>query len=165
MTPPSQPSSKPWYRQLYVQVLVAIAIGIVVGWQWPSLGEAMQPIGTTFITAMKMLIGPIVFLTIIGGIASVADLRKVGLTGVKALTYFQVGTIIAMVTGLVAINLFRLGDGVHANPAAIKTSETAQTYIQSGQERHWWEFLTNLVPESFFKASPTATSCRSSSSR
>ena len=112
----------------------------------------MQPIGTTFIAAMKMLIGPIVFLTIIGGIASVADLKKVGLTGLKALTYFQVGTIIAMVTGLVAINLFRLGDGVHANPAAIQTSDTAQTYIETGETRQWWEFLTHLVPESFFGA-------------
>ena len=73
---------------------------------------AMEPIGTTFVTAMKMLIGPIVFLTIVGGIASVADLKKVGMTGIKALTYFQIGTIIAMVMGLVAINVFRLGDGV-----------------------------------------------------
>jgi aerobic C4-dicarboxylate transport protein len=97
------PPRKRWYRQLYVQVLVAIVIGIFVGWRWPDLGEAMQPIGTTFIAAMKMLIGPIVFLTIIGGIAGVADLKKVGMTGLKALTYFQIGTIIAMITGLVAI--------------------------------------------------------------
>ncbi|WP_241267125.1 cation:dicarboxylate symporter family transporter [Streptomyces scabichelini] len=75
----------------------------------------MEPIGTTFITAMKMLIGPIVFLTIIGGIAGVADLKKVGRTGIKALTYFQVGTIVALLRALVAIDVFRLGDGVHAN--------------------------------------------------
>ena len=67
----------------------------------------MEPIGTTFVNAMKMLIGPIVFLTIVGGIASVADLKKVGMTGLKALTYFQVGTILAMIFGLVAINIFR----------------------------------------------------------
>ena len=145
-------SKKPWYRQLYVQVLIAIVIGIFVGWRWPDLGEAMQPIGTTFIAAMKMLIGPIVFLTIIGGIASVADIRKVGLTGLKALTYFQIGTIIAMATGLVAINVFRLGDGVHANPAAIQTSDTAQKYIETGETKQWWEFLTHLIPESFFGA-------------
>jgi aerobic C4-dicarboxylate transport protein len=81
-----------WYRQLYVWVLTAILIGIVVGWLAPSTRIAMEPIGTTFINAMKMLIGPIVFLTIVGGIASVADLKKVGMTGLKALTYFQVGT-------------------------------------------------------------------------
>jgi aerobic C4-dicarboxylate transport protein len=141
---------KPWYRQLYVQVLIAIVIGIFVGWRWPDLGEAMQPIGTTFIAAMKMLIGPIVFLTIVGGIASVADLKKVGMTGLKALTYFQVGTIIAMATGLVAINVFRLGDGVHADPATIEVGESAQKYTQTGETRQWWEFLTHIVPESFF---------------
>ncbi len=76
-THPDAPTArKPWYRQLYVQVLIAIVIGIVLGWRWPDLGEAMQPIGTTFIAAMKMLIGPIVFLTIVGGIAGVADLKR-----------------------------------------------------------------------------------------
>lgn len=70
-------AAKPWYRQLYVQVLVAIVIGVVLGWKWPDPATDMEPIGTTFITAMKMLIEPIVFLTIIGGIAGVADLRKV----------------------------------------------------------------------------------------
>lgn len=146
------PPRKRWYRQLYVQVLVAIVIGIFVGWRWPDLGEAMQPIGTTFITAMKMLIGPIVFLTIIGGVAGVADLKKVGMTGLKALTYFQIGTILAMITGLVAINFFRLGDGLHVDPATIETTDSAQQYIQTGETREWWEFLTHLVPDSFFGA-------------
>ncbi|MFC6066392.1 C4-dicarboxylate transporter DctA [Streptomyces ochraceiscleroticus] len=144
--------SKPWWRQLYVQVLLAIVIGIFLGWRWPDLATSMEPIGTTFIAAMKMLIGPIVFLTIIGGIAGVADLKKVGLTGIKALTYFQVGTIVALLTGLVAINVFRLGDGVHADPSTISTSGEADQYIKSGEHQHWWEFLTNLVPHSFFGA-------------
>ncbi|MFF1395774.1 C4-dicarboxylate transporter DctA [Streptomyces sp. NPDC058287] len=143
---------KPWYRQLYIQVLAAIVIGIVLGWQWPDLATSMEPIGTTFIAAMKMLIGPIVFLTIISGIAGVADLKKVGLTGLRALTYFQVGTIAALVTGLVAINLFRLGDGVHADPSRLNTSGDAGQYIQQGEHQQWWEFLTNLVPHSFFGA-------------
>ncbi|MEW2262479.1 C4-dicarboxylate transporter DctA [Streptomyces sp. NPDC047853] len=131
---------------------MAIVIGIVLGWRWPDLATAMEPIGTTFITAMKMLIGPIVFLTIIGGIAGVADLKKVGLTGVKALTYFQVGTIIAMLTGLVAINVFRLGDGVHADPSKLQTTGDADQYITKGENQHWWEFLTHIVPDSFFGA-------------
>ena len=75
--------------------------------------------------AMRMLIGPIVFLTIVGGIASVADLKKVGMTGLKALTYFQVGTIFALIFGLVAINIFRLGEGVNADASTIKTSDSA----------------------------------------
>lgn len=144
--------SKPWYRQLYVQVLVAIVIGIVLGWRWPDLATSMEPIGTTFITAMKMLIGPIVFLTIIGGISGVSDLKKVGRTGLKALTYFQVGTIIALLTGLIAINVFRLGEGVHANPSALEVSGDAGQYIEAGEHQHWWEFLTGIVPDSFFGA-------------
>ncbi|MEV7093291.1 C4-dicarboxylate transporter DctA [Amycolatopsis sp. NPDC051045] len=143
---------KPWYRQLYVQVLVAIVIGVVLGALAPDLGKAMQPIGTTFIATMKVLIGPIVFLTVIGGIAGVADLKKVGLTGLKALTYFQVGTIVALGFGLVAINLVRLGDGVNANPAALHPTGSAEKYIQTGETQHWWEFFTNLVPDSFFSA-------------
>src|SRR5690349_14395965 len=139
---------KPWYRQLYVQVLIAIAIGIFVGWRWPDLGEAMQPIGTTFIAAMKMLIGPIVFLTIVGGIASVADLKKVGMTGLKALTYFQIGTICALAFGLVAINVFRLGEGVNADPGAIKTSDSAAKLIDAGAHQEWWQFITHIIPNS-----------------
>ncbi|MGY0056318.1 C4-dicarboxylate transporter DctA [Streptomyces sp. LZ34] len=145
-------TAKPWFRQLYIQVLVAIVIGIVLGWRWPDLATSMEPIGTTFITAMKMLIGPIVFLTIIGGIAGVADLKKVGLTGIKALTYFQIGTIVALLTGLVAINIVRLGDGVHADPSTLDTSGDAGQYIEQGRHQHWWEFLTHVVPNSFFGA-------------
>ncbi|MEU9593503.1 C4-dicarboxylate transporter DctA [Streptomyces sp. NPDC048193] len=144
--------AKPWYRQLYVQVLAAIVVGIVLGWRWPDLGTSMEPIGTTFVTAMKMLIGPIVFLTIIGGIAGVADLKKVGRTGVKALAYFQIGTVVAMAAGLVAINLFPLGKGVHADVGELDTSGDAGQYIEKGEHQHWWEFLTNLVPDSFFGA-------------
>src|SRR3954452_23966669 len=137
-----------WYRQLYVQVLVAIILGVVVGAVWPNVGVAMEPIGTTFVTLMKMLIGPIVFLTIVGGIASVADLKKVGLTGIKALTYFQVGTILAMIFGLVAINLFRLGDGVNADAGQLKTTDDVGTLVQAGEQTHWWDFLLRVVPDS-----------------
>ncbi|MDW6064650.1 C4-dicarboxylate transporter DctA [Streptomyces sp. FXJ1.4098] len=144
--------AEPWYRQLYVQVLVAIVVGIGLGWRWPDVATSMEPIGTTFVTAMKMLIGPIVFLTIVSGVAGVADLKKVGRTGVKALTYFQLGTIVAMATGLVAINIFRLGDGVHADVSGLDVSGDAGQYIEKGEHQHWWEFLTNLVPNSFFGA-------------
>ena len=98
-----------WHRQLYFWVIVAIILGVVVGWLWPGFGTAMEPVGTTFVTAMRMLIGPIVFLTIVAGIASVANIKQVGATGIKALVYFQFGTLLAMATGLVAINLIPLG--------------------------------------------------------
>lgn len=136
------------YRQLYFWVLVAILVGILVGWLAPETGQAMQPIGTTFIEAMKMLIGPIVFLTIVGGIASVADLKKVGTTGLKALGYFQIGTILAMLLGLVAINIFRLGDGVNADASKIQATGSAAELIEKGEHQQWWEFLTHVVPGS-----------------
>src|SRR3954447_15971005 len=138
-----------WYRQLYFWVLTAIVIGILVGWLAPHTGEAMQRIGTTFVEAMKMLIGPIVFLTIVGGIASVADLKKVGVTGLKAQGYFQVGTIVAMVTGLVAINILRLGNGVNADVSSLKPTEDVGTLDQAGEQAHWWDFLLRVLPESF----------------
>jgi len=137
-----------WFRQLYFWVLTAIVIGILVGWLAPATGIAMEPIGTTFVNAMKMLIGPIVFLTIVGGIASVADLKKVGMTGLKALTYFQIGTICALAFGLVAINVFRLGDGINADPGSIKTSDSAAKLIDAGAHQEWWQFITNIIPTS-----------------
>ncbi|WP_255769196.1 C4-dicarboxylate transporter DctA [Pseudarthrobacter sulfonivorans] len=151
-TADAQPATKApktrWYRQLYFWVLTAIVVGILVGWLAPTTGIAMEPIGTTFVSSMKMLIGPIVFLTIVGGIASVADLKKVGMTGLKALTYFQVGTIFAMIFGLVAINIFRLGEGVNADAGSIKTSDSAAKLIDAGQHQEWWQFLTHIIPNS-----------------
>ena len=137
-----------WYRQLYFWVIVAIVLGVLVGWLAPGVGRAMEPIGTTFVAAMRMLIGPIVFLTIIGGIAGVADLRKVGLTGVKALVYFQVGTLLALATGLIAINLLPLGRGVNADASTIEVSETVGGLIEKGENQHWWDFLTHIIPTS-----------------
>ena len=139
---------KRWYRQLYFWVLTGIVLGILVGWLAPATGIAMEPIGTTFVNAMRMLIGPIVFLTIVGGIASVADLKKVGMTGLKALTYFQIGTIFALLFGLVAINIFRLGDGVNADASAIKTTDSAAKLIDAGAHQEWWQFLTHVIPTS-----------------
>ncbi|SDL06179.1 C4-dicarboxylate transporter DctA [Arthrobacter sp. ok362] len=137
-----------WYRQLYFWVLTGIVLGILVGWLAPTAAVALEPIGTTFVNAMRMLIGPIVFLTIVGGIASVADLKKVGMTGLKALTYFQIGTIFALLFGLVAINIFRLGDGVNADASAIKTTDSAAKLIDAGAHQEWWQFLTHIIPTS-----------------
>lgn len=142
-------AKKPWFRQLYFWVIVAIILGIALGALAPDLAKSMEPIGTTFVAAMRMLIGPIIFLTIVGGIASVADLRKVGMTGLKSLLYFQGGTIVALAFGMIAINLFPLGEGVNANVAALQPNDKAAKLIASGEEQHWWTFLTHIVPESF----------------
>ncbi|WP_157252980.1 C4-dicarboxylate transporter DctA [Nonomuraea typhae] len=135
-------------RQLYVWVLLAIVAGILLGWLWPAAGVAMQPVGTTFVNAIKMLITPIVFLTIVSGICGVDNMRRLGRIGIKAMVYFQAGTLLALIVGLVAINIFAPGEGVHADPGSLQLSGDAATYAEKGKEGQWWEFLTGLVPTS-----------------
>jgi aerobic C4-dicarboxylate transport protein len=154
-TTPAEPSVRartPWFKQLYFWVLIAIALGIVVGFLWPSVGVGLEPVGTTFVSAIKMIITPIIFLTVVSGIAGVADLRGVGRIGAKALFYFEVVTTVALVIGMVAVNVFKPGAGVHANPGAIEVSEKASTYIQAGESQSYWHFLTDLVPSSIVGA-------------
>jgi aerobic C4-dicarboxylate transport protein len=142
----------PRYRQLYVWVLAAIALGIAVGYFWPSVGIGLEPLGTTFVSAIKMIIPPVIFLTVVSGIAGVADMRGVGRVGLKALIYFEVVSTIALVLGLIAVNVLRPGDGVHADTGSIEVSKTAATYIQQGETQSWWHFLTDLVPTSLVGA-------------
>jgi aerobic C4-dicarboxylate transport protein len=141
-------AKKPLYRHLYFWVMVAIVAGILVGWLAPDFATGLEPLGTTFVAAMRMLIGPIVFLTIINGIASVADIKRVGSVGIKALIYFQVGTLVAMTFGLLAINLFPLGEGINADASAIQPSDSVNQLIQTGESQKWWEFLVHIVPTS-----------------
>ena len=149
--PVTEPTTR-WYRQLYFWVIVAIVAGVLVGWLAPGVGKAMEPVGTGFVALLRTLIGPIVFLTIIGGIAGVADLKKVGLTGVKALVYFQIGTLLALVTGLLAINLLPLGVGVDADASRIEVSASAAGLIEKAENQHWWDFLTHIIPTTMANA-------------
>ncbi|MFD5124703.1 C4-dicarboxylate transporter DctA [Streptomyces sp. NPDC058385] len=142
------PPSKPWYKQLYFWVLTAIVCGILTGWLWPSVGVALEPVGTTFVSAIKMLITPIVFLTIVAGIGGVESLRRVGRVGLKSLLYFQAGTLAALAVGLIAVNVFQPGAGVHAHPGEIHLSGDAAQYVKDGEGQSWWHFLTDIVPSS-----------------
>ncbi|MCW2899465.1 MAG: dctA [Streptosporangiaceae bacterium] len=146
-TPPERVRT-PVYRQLYVWVLTAIVLGIVVGAVWPSVGVGLEPLGTTFVNAIKMIITPIIFLTVVSGIAGVEDLRRVGRVGLKALVYFEAVTTVALALGLIAVNVFRPGAGVHAKPGTLEVSGKAATYIQQGESQSWWHFITDMVPDS-----------------
>ncbi|WP_320783475.1 C4-dicarboxylate transporter DctA [Streptomyces sp. CRN 30] len=155
MAAPAMPASpltdapkKPWYRQLYFWVLTAIVTGVLTGWLWPEAGTALEPVGTTFVAAIKMLITPIVFLTIVAGIGSVDSLGRVGRVGLKSLLYFQAGTLAALLIGLLAVNLFQPGAGVHAHPGDLHLEGDASQYVKEGQNQDWWHFLTDLVPTS-----------------
>src|SRR6266487_3115453 len=95
------PGRKPWYKILYLQVLLAVGAGIVVGWLFPELGTALKLLGDGFIKLVKMLIGPIIFCTVVHGIASMGDLKKLGRTGLKTLVYFEVVSTLALIIGLI----------------------------------------------------------------
>ncbi|MFH9424225.1 C4-dicarboxylate transporter DctA [Streptomyces sp. NPDC017529] len=145
---PAPPHARPWNRQLYFWVLTAIVSGILTGWLWPAAGVALGPVGTTFVAAIKMLITPIVFLTVVAGIGSVDSLGRVGRVGLKALAYFQAGTLLALLLGLLAVNVFQPGAGVHAHPGDLRLEGDAAQYVKEGADRSWWHFLTDLVPTS-----------------
>ena len=133
-------------RQLYFWVLVGILAGIVVGAVAPGVGESLKPLGDTFVNAIKMIITPVIFVTVVAGIAGVSDLKKVGRIGVKALVYFEVMTTIALLLGLVVMNVLKPGAGVNAEPPAV--SETVAEYIEEGEAQDFVSIFTHIVPDS-----------------
>ena len=140
-----------WWKNLYVQVLVAIAIGVLLGHFRPDLGEQMKPLGDGFIKLVKMIIAPVIFLTIVAGIAKIGDLKHVGKIGLKALIYFEVLTTAALVIGLVVANVVRPGAGMGIDPAQIDASGIAQ-YQKSAHEQGTIAFLLDVIPHDFLAA-------------
>src|SRR4029453_10256025 len=108
---------KPIYKSLYAQVIVAIVIGIALGHFSPGLGEAMKPLGDGFIKLIKMIIAPIIFCTVVVGIAGMEDMKKVGKTGGLALLYFEVVSTVALIVGLILVNVVKPGAGVNGGPS------------------------------------------------
>src|SRR2546423_7283002 len=130
---------KPFYTHLYVQVLTAIVLGVLLGHFYPHLGEAMKPLGDGFIKLIKMLIAPIIFCTVVHGIASMEDPKKVGRVGLKALIYFEVVTSLALIVGLIVINVLQPGVGMNVDPKTIDTKSIQVYTTKAGQEstRHF----------------------------
>jgi len=138
-------------RHLYVQVLIGIILGGVVGYVWPQFGEQLKPLGDAFVSLIKMLIGPIIFTTVVVGLAGMGDLKKAGKVGLRAFVYFEVVTTLALVIGLVVANLFTPGAGYHADPATLDTKATAG-YVQAAQNMGWVDTLLHLIPKTFVSA-------------
>ena len=145
------PARKPWYRILYVQVLIAVALGIFTGWLFPDLGKSLKPLGDGFIKLVKMLIAPIIFCTVVHGVASMKDLKKLGRVGAKTLFYFEVVSTLALVIGLVVVNVLRPGDGFNIDPKTLDPAQT-QSYVQNAQHLTTAEFLLNIIPSTFLGA-------------
>ncbi len=134
-----------WYRHLYVQVLCAIVIGVLLGHFYPSLGADMKPLGDAFIKTIKMLIAPIIFCTVVHGIASMEDMKKVGRVGIKALLYFELVTTLALVVGLIIVNAWQPGAGMNVDASTIDT-KSIQEYTTKAKEQSTVEFLMHIIP-------------------
>jgi aerobic C4-dicarboxylate transport protein len=136
---------RPFFRSLYFQVLTAIALGVLLGHFYPQLGEQMKPFGDTFIKAIKMIIAPIIFCTVVHGIASMQDMKKVGRVGLKALIYFEVLTTLALIVGLIVANTLRPGAGMNIDPSTIDT-KAIQGFVAKSREQGTVQFLMDIIP-------------------
>jgi aerobic C4-dicarboxylate transport protein len=130
---------------LTVRVLVAIALGALVGALWPATGRALKPVGDTFVNLVRMVIAPVIFLTIVGGVAHTSDLRRVGRVGLKAFVYFEVVTTFALAIGLIVMHMLRPGEGIDAAGLA---SGDVSGFAAQAKELDFIDFLTHIVPSS-----------------
>lgn len=147
-------SKRPWYRVLYLQVLVAVLAGIVLGFLAPELGKTLKPLGDGFVKLVKMIIAPIIFCTVVHGIASMGDLRKLGRIGIKSLVYFEVISTFALVLGLLVVNVWKPGVGFDVDVGTLDPKVGA-SYAEKAQGSSVVEFLLNIIPRSFFDAFAT----------
>jgi aerobic C4-dicarboxylate transport protein len=136
---------KPLYAHLYVQVLTAIVIGVLLGHFYPQLGEAMKPFGDAFIKLIKMLIAPIIFCTVVHGIASMGDMKQVGRVGLKALIYFEAVTTLALIVGLIVVNVMQPGAGMNTDARTIDT-KSIQAYTTKAGQQSTVDFLMHIIP-------------------
>ena len=142
---------KPFYKSLYVQVLVAIAIGILLGHFYPETGVALKPLGDGFVKLIKMAIAPIIFCTVVSGIAGMQDMKAVGKTGGYALLYFEIVSTLALVIGLVVVNIAQPGAGMHVDPASLDTKGIA-AFAAAGEQQSTVAFLLNVIPSTIVGA-------------
>ena len=143
--------TRAWWKELWVQVLIAMAIGIALGIVHPDLAARMQPLGDAFIKAIRMLIAPIIFCTVVHGIAHMADMARVGRVAIKAIVYFEIMTTVALVIGLIAVNLLKPGVGMNIDPATINAG-AVEPYVKQTAAVGFVPFLMNIIPGTFVGA-------------
>ena len=141
----------PLYRSLYVQVICAVVAGVLLGHFYPGVGADMKPLGDGFIKLIKMIIAPIIFCTVVIGIAGMEDMKKVGKTGGLALLYFEVVSTLALIIGLVLVNVLKPGEGMNINAATLDTKSIA-AYTGPGKLTGTVDFLLNVIPSTIFDA-------------
>ena len=151
---------QPLYKSLYVQVLAGILAGVLLGVLRPETGVAMRPLGDGFIKLVRMLIAPIIFSTIVVGLARMGELRQVGRIGLRAFLYFEVLSTVALVIGLIVVNVVAPGAGLHVTPSAEDVKAVAGYGTAAGQAGGTVDFLLNVIPRPSSMPSPGETSCR-----
>ena len=142
---------RPWYSVLYIQVLIAIAVGIFIGHFWPDLGKALKPLGDGFIALIKMMIGPVIFCTVVHGIGSMRDLKKVGRVGVKTLFYFEAVSTLALIIGLIVGEVLQPGKGFNIDMASLDPKAVA-SYVTKAKEEGVVAHLLAIIPDTFMSA-------------
>src|SRR5678815_2382563 len=143
--------SAPLHKSLYFQVLIAIAIGVLLGYFAPHTAEQMKPLGDGFIKLIKMMIAPIIFCTVVTGIAGMENMKAVGKTGVLALVYFEVVSTLALVVGLVIVNVVKPGAGMNIDVGSLD-AKSIESYVHAAQEQSVKDFLLNVIPTTIFDA-------------
>jgi aerobic C4-dicarboxylate transport protein len=143
--------AKRWYTNLTLQVLIAMVLGVLVGWLYPDIGKELKPLGDVFIRMVKMVIGPIVFLTIVTGISGIGDMKKVGRLGLKTIAYFEVVTTAALAFGLIVVNIVKPGAGL-TPPAAAAAQQSAVRLVEQTQTHSVLESIITVVPDNIIDA-------------
>lgn len=138
-------------KKLYFQVIVAIVAGILLGHFYPTLGADLKPLGDGFIKLIRMIIAPVIFLTVVTGIASMKDLKEVGRIGIKALIYFEIVTTFALIIGLIVANLYKPGVGLNIDPSTLNAKSVA-AYASKSEEFSTVNFLLNIIPDTIVGA-------------
>ena len=142
---------KPWYTVLYIQVLIAIALGVAVGHFYPQTGNALKPLGDAFINLIKMMIAPVIFCTVVHGIASMGDLKKIGRVGLKTLFYFEAVSSLALGVGLLMGEVLQPGAGFNIDPASLDP-KTVASYVSRAAQEGVTTHLMNIIPNTFVGA-------------
>ena len=140
-----------FFKGLYVQVIIAILIGILLGYLYPSFAVQLKPFGDGFIKLVKMMIGPVIFCTIVTGIAGMQDTKKVGRVGIKALIYFEIVSTLALIIGLIVVNILKPGVGMNVNPASLDP-KAVESYLSHSKSMNIQDFVMHIIPDNIVNA-------------
>lgn len=139
------------FKSLYAQVIMAIITGIILGFLFPDFAVKMKPLGDAFIRLVKMMIAPVIFCTIVSGIAGMQNVKKVGRVGLKVIIYFEVVTTIALIIGLIVVNIFRPGSGMNIDPSTLDKNAIS-SYVSQGKATNAVDFLMHIIPDNIINA-------------